>query len=144
MTSLNQQRQQQVVIVGCGQERFGIGIQDVKEIIRLQPVTILTNCKWYIRGVINLRGRVVPVFGLAEKLGLPGSQDTAESRIVIVHDGDEIVGMVVNQVFEVTDLYGIQSCSDSEAAEKGLHLSGVAEHKNGLVGVLRMKAVLSK
>jgi purine-binding chemotaxis protein CheW len=89
-------------------EEFAIGILQVKEIIEYDTLTKMPMVPAYIRGVINLRGSVVPVVDLAVKFGLPESPVTKQSCIVIVEtelDGERtVMGVVADSVKQVIDL----------------------------------------
>lgn len=91
-----------------GAEEYGIGILQVREIIEYSPVTKMPSMPASIRGVTNLRGRVVPVVDLAVRLGLPETPITKRTCIVMVEarlDGEEsVVGLLVDAVSQVMDL----------------------------------------
>jgi purine-binding chemotaxis protein CheW len=91
-----------------GDEEYGIGILRVREILEYDTVTTVPTAPASVRGVINLRGRVVPVVDLAVKFGLPASVVTRRSCVVVVEavaDGEEIVvGLLADSVSQVLDL----------------------------------------
>ena len=91
-----------------GTEEYGVGIMRAKEIIEYDTVTTVPNAPAFIRGVINLRGSVVPVVDLAVKFGRPRSSVTRRSCIVVVEvDGEEgraVMGVLADRVSEVVDL----------------------------------------
>jgi purine-binding chemotaxis protein CheW len=91
-----------------GEEEYGIGIRRVREILEYDTVTTVPGAPASVRGVINLRGRVVPVVDLAVKLGLPASVITRRSCVVVVEaiaEGEEVVvGLLADSVSQVLDL----------------------------------------
>jgi len=91
-----------------GQEKLGIGIHDVKEIIEICSITRVPMTPDYIRGVINLRGNVVPVIDLSARLGHQTSEFGKRSCIVLVEivSGNETqhIGMLVDQVDEILEI----------------------------------------
>ncbi len=91
-----------------GHEEYGVGIMQAKEIIEYDTVTAVPNAPPEIRGVINLRGNVVPVVDLAVKFGATPSEVTRRSCIVVVEvageAGRQVVGIVADRVTQVTDL----------------------------------------
>jgi purine-binding chemotaxis protein CheW len=96
----------QLVVFTLGGESYGLPIGQVQEIIRyLQPRTMSAS-DHSVLGVISLRGRIVPVYDLAAKLGLHGSAEAAaeNAMIVIVAVGEELAGIVVDAVEEVLSL----------------------------------------
>src|SRR5437762_8291418 len=93
--------EQQLVVFSLGAELYGVEIARVHEIIRLQTVTRVPHAPAFVEGVINLRGRVIPVVDLRRRFGLPFADHTRASRIVVVEIGDQVVGIVVDGVSEV-------------------------------------------
>jgi purine-binding chemotaxis protein CheW len=90
----------QVVVFTLGAEHYALPIQQVHEIIRYaEPRSVASRVEW-VRGVISLRGRIVPVFDLAARLGVP-SELSDNAKIVIVETGSETAGVIVDGVDEV-------------------------------------------
>lgn len=87
-----------------GKEEYAIEILSVQEIIGIMPITPVPRMPEYIRGVLNLRGRIVPVMDLRRRFGLSPAEDTDETCVIVVQDGDFRMGIVVDQVSEVADL----------------------------------------
>src|SRR5690349_18283292 len=91
---------QQLVVFSLGSEEYALPIGDVHEIIRYtEPRTVASDVPW-IRGVIGLRGKIIPVFDLAARMGLEGT-GTEPGKIVIVERGASQVGVMVDEVDEV-------------------------------------------
>lgn len=92
-----------------GTEEFGLGILKVQEIIGIMKVTRVPRVSEYIRGVINLRGKVIPIIDLRRRFGLEATADTDRTCIVVVQvsrsDGEVTMGIVVDQVSEVMDVH---------------------------------------
>ncbi len=82
-------------------EEFAIDILSVQEIIRMVDLTPVPKTASYVEGVINLRGRIVPVINLRQRFGMPDVPRTAQSRIVIVYVRKRAVGLLVDAVSEV-------------------------------------------
>ncbi|GAB4254061.1 MAG: chemotaxis protein CheW [Methylomicrobium sp.] len=99
---------QQYLTFMVGSENFAIGILDVKEIIEISSITRVPMTPDYIRGVINLRGNVVPVIDLSARLDRHVSDITKRSCIVLVeveaHGEAQVIGMLVDQVNEILDI----------------------------------------
>jgi len=102
---------------------FGVDILTIIEIIRLVPITLVPNVPNYVRGVINLRGKVVPVIDLRLKLNMPEAKYDKSSRIIVIEIKDReekyMVGIIVDKVSEVCDV----SAKDIES---------LPEHSSGL------------
>ncbi len=96
----DQAQERQLVVFKLGSEQYGLPIQSVREIIRyVTPRAVASRQDW-VRGVINLRGRIIPVYDLAAHLGLPTTADE-DSMIVILDTGSEMLGVIVDGVDEV-------------------------------------------
>lgn len=89
-------------------EEYGLEIIKVQEIIGLMPITKVPRVPSYMRGVINLRGRIIPTIDLRSKFGLPQTEDTDKTCIIVVEvmsaKGKVNVGIIVDQVAEVMDV----------------------------------------
>ncbi len=100
--------ERQIVIFNLGKEEFGVNINEVREIIRMEQITKIPNTAEYIEGVINLRGGIIVVIDLAMKLGLPEKENDNNTRIIVIEVDKNTVGMVVDSATEVLRLKGDQ------------------------------------
>ncbi len=91
----------QFVICRIGQEEFAVDVLSVQEINRLVEVTRVPKTPRFVEGVINLRGRIIPVLDLRRRFGLSASTQTLQSRIVVVSIQAKLVGFIVDSVVEV-------------------------------------------
>lgn len=91
----------QLVSFLLGKELFGIEILHVQEIIRFLSITKVPNTPEFIEGVINLRGRVIPIVDLRVRLGLEKTEDNHNTRIIVVEINEMVVGFIVDEVNEV-------------------------------------------
>ena len=92
----------QIVVFALGDERYGLEISTVYEIIRQQPITAVPQAPASVEGVINLRGRIIPVVDLRARFGLPEAPTVAASSRVVVCDANGLrVGLIVDGVSEV-------------------------------------------
>ncbi len=98
--------ERQLVVFRIGQEEFGVNIDEVREIIRMEKVTQIPNTPGYIKGVINLRGNIIVVIDLAMKLGFSSKETDKDTRIIVIKVEDNTVGMVVDYATEVLRLAG--------------------------------------
>ncbi|HOJ31953.1 MAG TPA: chemotaxis protein CheW [Candidatus Hydrogenedentes bacterium] len=91
-----------------GEETFGLPILKVQEIIGMMPVTAVPRVPSYVRGVINLRGKVIPVIDLRLKFGLEGKEDTTRTCIIVLQvaagRGNVVMGTIVDEVSEVVNV----------------------------------------
>ncbi len=91
----------QVVSFNIGTEEYAVDILDVQEIIRMVEITPVPKAPYYVEGVINLRGKVIPIVDLRLRFGLPAAERTKETRIVVVDISRIIIGLVIDSVSEV-------------------------------------------
>jgi purine-binding chemotaxis protein CheW len=92
---------QQLVVFSLGAEEYALPIAAVSEIIRFsEPRSVASEVAW-IRGVIGLRGKIIPIFDLASRLELPAGDDSEPGKIVILETGTDQVGVMVDEVEEV-------------------------------------------
>jgi purine-binding chemotaxis protein CheW len=93
--------EEQMVVLDVGDESYGIPVKQVREIIRVPPITRVPNGPSFLEGVINLRGQVIPVMDLRKHLGIVGGSETRRSRVVVSELGRHTVGLMVDAVSEV-------------------------------------------
>src|SRR5664279_2291241 len=87
-----------------GAEEFGIPVMSVREIMGLQDITAVPQTPVHVRGVINLRGKVIPVIDLRLKFGLPQGEYGQRTSIIVVKVGELLMGIIVDGVSEVLNL----------------------------------------
>ena len=91
---------------GLGEEEYGLEILKVHEIIVLMDITAVPKVPEFVKGVINLRGKVIPVVDLRLKFGMDGVEKTDSTCIIVVDVGNMEMGIVVDHVSEVLDISG--------------------------------------
>lgn len=91
----------QLVSFKISNEEFGIDILSVQEINRMLQITKVPNTPDFIEGVINLRGRIIPVIDLRVKLGMERKEHSKDTRIVVVEIKNKTIGFIVDEVSEV-------------------------------------------
>jgi purine-binding chemotaxis protein CheW len=91
----------QLVSFFIGEEEFGADILMVQEIIRMQPITRVPNAPHFVEGVINLRGKVIPIVDLRKRMHTKGSDDPRKIRIIVVDVAGKITGFIVDAVSPV-------------------------------------------
>jgi purine-binding chemotaxis protein CheW len=140
MQATNQE--QQYIEFGIGNENYAIKISDIHEIIKVQSITEIPNCQHYVKGVINLRGKIVPVISLRKLFALPEIETTRQTRIVVVNHLEESVGIIVDRVNKVTMFSDIQPPPERVGGLSGAYFVGIGFSETGLVGVLKLDEVL--
>ena len=91
----------QFVTCRIAQEEFALDVLSVQEINRMVEVTRVPKAPYFVEGVINLRGRIIPVLDLRRRFGLPAAERTDHSRIMVVLLRNRMVGLIVDEVVEV-------------------------------------------
>jgi Chemotaxis signal transduction protein len=91
----------QLVTFSIGEEEFGVDILKVQEIIRTMEITKVPRAEVFVEGVINLRGKVIPIIDLRRRFGLATRPHDKHTRIIVIEIVDMIVGFVVDSVSEV-------------------------------------------
>jgi purine-binding chemotaxis protein CheW len=126
------------LIFRLGDEDFGLDVNVVREIVRVPPfITRVPNASHYIRGVMNLRGTIVPIFNMELKIGIPLTQMTDEARIIVVTLNDVTFGIIVNAVREVITIYESQiESANQEFAGERRYVLGIAKPTDGRFIVL--------
>jgi purine-binding chemotaxis protein CheW len=131
------------------EEEFGIRVLKVREIMGIQEITAVPQTPAHVKGVINLRGKVVPVIDLRLKFGLPGAEYTQRTCIIVTQvEGESatvLVGIVVDGVSEVLNLAGgeIEDTPDFGDTVSGQYLLGMAKAKSKVKILLDIDRVLS-
>jgi purine-binding chemotaxis protein CheW len=134
----------QLVVFKLGNEEYGISILQVQEIKRMTDITRVPHTPDYIKGVINLRGSVLPVIDLKRRLSLPNDKYTDDTRIIIVNVNDMAVGLIVDGVSEVTSMGAdqIDSSQSVTGVEGSGFISGVGKLDNRLLILLNLEVII--
>ncbi|HHV81477.1 TPA: chemotaxis protein CheW [bacterium] len=93
--------ERQLVVFSLLNENYGIDIYKVQEIIQYRDITYVPKAPPFVKGVINLRGRIIPVIDLKERFGLPEKEVTPDTRIIVVEISSQTIGLIVDSVTEV-------------------------------------------
>lgn len=113
---LQDETENKYLTFSLGEEEFGINIRNVTEIIGIQKITVMPDVSEFIKGVINLRGRVIPVIDMRLRFELPERDYDERTCIVVVNVNDTSVGLIVDTVAEVMDIESSQIDSPPQIA----------------------------
>jgi len=136
----------QYIVIKIGEEQYGIDIKYIDNIVRMQNITRVPKVPNYFKGVINLRGEIVPVMSLRIKMGLENDVINKDTRIIIIKMAHELIGVVVDSVKEVVNI-------DSSTVEKvgfenredSSFVLGIGKQEGGsLISLLDLGAVLAE
>jgi purine-binding chemotaxis protein CheW len=134
--------QEQYVEFSIGKEKYAILISEIHEIIRMLDITEIPNCQNYVQGVINLRGKIVPVISLRSLFALGEGDLTKYTRIVVVNHREESIGIIVDRVNKVTTFSDIQPPPERVGGINGSYFVGIGISKDELAGILKLDEVL--
>lgn len=137
----------QYIVIRLGDERYGIDIRYVDNILRMQQITRVPKVAPYFRGVINLRGEIVPVMSVRVKMGLPEEAETKDTRIIILKSANiEKIGIIVDEVREVVTLEEsqIEKMAYDSKEEKNNFVTAVGKCGEELISLLDLHAVLTE
>ena len=135
----------QLVVFNIGSEEFGVEIMNVQEIIRMTNITRIPQAPEYIRGVINLRGKIIVVINLNVVMGMESKEQDENTRIIVANIGDTVMGFVVDAVSEVIRLQekNVEPAPAVIASKIGTeYVLGVGKLENRLLILLNMGKVL--
>lgn len=136
----------QLVTFRIGEEEFGVNILQVQEIIRMLDVTKVPKAPDFVEGVINLRGKVIPIIDLRKRFGLPARERDKMNRIIVVEIGATVVGFIVDAVSEVLRLPAstVEPPPPVVAGLDAEYISGVGKLDDRLLIMLDMNRLLSR
>ncbi len=135
----------QYIVVRIGNEQYGINIKYIDNIVRNQKITRVPKTQTYYKGVINLRGEIIPVMSIRLKLGLEDDEFTDKTRIIIVKIEGATIGVIVDQVREVVTLDDdntekITRTSRDDAAAG--YISSIGKSKGELISLLDIVSLI--
>jgi len=135
----------QLVIFNINGEDFGIEVTQVKEIIRPVEIFKIPNTPEFVEGLINLRGKVHPVFNLRKRFNLPAQQFDDNTKIIIVNANDAVMGFIVDEVKEIirVEEENIESSLQVLTDVKGRFVNGVAKTSDRIILLLDLSTTLS-
>ncbi len=137
----------QYVVVKLGNEQFGIDINVVDNIVRMQRITRIPKAQPYYKGVINLRGEVVPVMCMRTKFGMEPAEYTNATRIIITKfDQNAYVGFIVDEVKHIVTFEDaeIEKVKFKSASVTDNYLKGVGKNDDMLISILNMNAIVDE
>ena len=137
----------QFIVVQIGNEKYGIDIGFIDNIVRMQKITRVPKAQSYFKGVINLRGEIVPVMSIRKKMGLPDDVITDASRIIILKVEEKgSLGVVVDQVREVITLNMAEVDKTAVGARnvKDTFINGIGKNGDELISLFEINAIVEE
>lgn len=135
----------QLVTFSIGEEEFGVNILKVQEIIRTTEITKVPRAPEFVEGVINLRGKVIPIIDLRRRFGLAPKAHDKNTRIIVIEINNVIVGFVVDAVSEVLRIPAstVEPPPPVVAGVESDYISGVGQLQDRLLIMLDLDKLLS-
>ncbi len=136
----------QVVGFRIGSETFGVRIGSVREIVRVPEITAVPNAPETVEGVINLRGKIIPVMDLRKRFGQSEIQPDKRNRILVVELENKLVGLIVNAASEVLKIAPseIEAPGNLFAEGESSYVTGVGKLKGRLIILLDIAKLLHR
>jgi purine-binding chemotaxis protein CheW len=137
--------ERQIVVFQLGSEGFGIEIAFVESIIKMQTITQMPHAPAFVEGLINLRGKILPVIDLRKRFGLQPKTADKKSRIIVVSTAGIEVGMIVDAVMEVLTIAdaSIDQAPPIATTVDSEFITGIAKQASRLIILLDLDQVLA-
>lgn len=133
----------QYIDVMINNEQYGIDINFIDNIVRMQRITRVPKAQDYFPGVINLRGEIIPVMSLRRRFGFEDDVFTPKTRILILKPEPQAsIGFIVDEVKEVINIKEEEIDRVVTSEDKNTFIAGVGKHTKGLVSILNISVVL--
>lgn len=135
--------EQQFVVIVLGSERYAIHISEIYEIIKMQAITAVPKSQSFLEGVTNLRGKILPVISLRRRFAMEPAAKSKHMRIVVAKFREELVGIVVDAVEQVTIFHEIHPPSDAASSVDRTFFQGIGILGEEITCVLNIEHVLA-
>ena len=137
----------QYIVVNIGNEQYGIDIGFVDNIVRMQKITRVPKAQSYFKGIINLRGEIVPVMSIRKKMGLEDDVLTDASRIIILKIEEKgLLGIMVDEVCEVVTLNvdEIDKSAINTNSAKDNFINGIGKNGESLISLFEINSIIEE
>ncbi len=137
----------QYIVVKIGSEQYGIDISYVDNIVRMQKITRVPKAQTYFKGIINLRGEIVPVMSVRKRMGLEDDVFTNASRIIILKiEQQGSLGIVVDEVKEVVTLGAdqIDKVSYNKKMDQDTFINGIGKNGEELISLFNINSIIGE
>ncbi len=137
----------QLVSFSLAQEEYGVDVLKVREIIRMPSITRVPNTPHYVEGVINLRGKVIPIISMRNRFGLVDAEYDKQTRIMVMDVSGELMGFIVDAVSEVIRISGSEIQPSPAMVTSGVDqecIAGVINQSERLLVLLDLEKLFSQ
>ncbi len=135
----------QLVTFSVGAEEYGIYIEEIREVVRIPAITHLPETESFLKGVINLRGNIIPVIDMRERFQMEALEYSQTTRVIVVSMDNKLVGLIVDNVSQVVVL----NKEDIEEAPDIIHgisreyIEGIGKSNGTMIIILKIDNVLT-
>ncbi len=135
----------QLVSFTVGKEEYGVHIGEVQEIVRMPEITHLPQTQSFIKGVINLRGNIIPVIDMRERFKMESTVYNEMTRVIVVRISEKMVGMIVDTVSQVLEMSDadIEEAPDIISGLSKEYIEGIGKINDSMIIVLKIDKLLS-
>ena len=136
----------QLVSFNLGAEEYAVEVLKVREIIRMTAITHIPNTPPSVEGIINLRGKVIPIISLRNRFSMPGTEDDQHTRIMVMDIAGKLMGFIVDGVSEVIRISSGEIQPPPSIAAGGMDqdfICGVIKHGEQLLLMLQLDRMFS-
>ena len=136
----------QYIVVKIGSEQYGIDISYVDNIVRMQKITRVPKAQTYFKGIINLRGEIVPVMSVRKRMGLDDDVFTNASRIILKIEQQGALGIIVDEVKEVVTLGAdqIDKVAYNKKMDKDTFINGIGKNGEELISLFNINSIIGE
>lgn len=137
----------QYIVVKIGNEQYGIDISYVDNIVRMQKITRVPKVQAFFKGIINLRGEVIPVMSIRTRMGFEDDVFTNASRIIILKiEQQGLLGIIVDEVKEVVtlDMEDVERVSRDMSGGKESFINGIGKNGEELISLLDIYSIIGE
>lgn len=144
LLDVSEKETKQYIVVRIGGEKFGIDIGYVDNIVRLQKITRVPKAQVYFKGIINLRGEIVPVMSARIKMGLEDDVFTNATRIIILKMEEKgELGLMVDEVCEVVTLV-TDEIVNASSDRKDIFINGIGKNGDELISLFELSTIIEE
>lgn len=143
-TSKNTDGEMELLSFRVGEQEYSVDIMSVREIRGWSKATPLPHAPSFVRGVINLRGAVLPIVDLAARLGLPSGEESSRNVIIVVHVQNQTLGLLVNAVSDILSipLQDMQPPPELAADVSRTFIHALTIYEGRMIRVLNLESVM--
>jgi purine-binding chemotaxis protein CheW len=137
----------QLVSFNLAQEEYGVDVLKVREIIRMPTITRVPNTPQYVEGVINLRGKVIPIINMRKRFSLADAEYDKQTRIMVMDVGGELMGFIVDAVSEVIRISSSEIQPSPAVVSSGIDqecIAGVINQTERLLVLLELEKMFTQ